>query len=196
MTDRPLRADARRNRDAIAAAARELVIREGPGIGMDEIATAAGVATGTLYRHFPTKQDLIESIVADLAEGIDRSLNSALARAEDGTSSAIDEVIALLRHVMIDMRQERLLRFAVAGAAEDSLREIQARGRAAVEQLVAAAHRDDSLYPDVTADDVVLLLSTAPTDAMSEVEQSRWLTLARRALTPNPATGVRKPARG
>ncbi|MFC8382799.1 TetR/AcrR family transcriptional regulator [Nocardia sp. NPDC057272] len=196
MTDRPLRADARRNREAIAAAARELVIREGPGIGMDEIATAAGVATGTLYRHFPTKQDLIESIVADLAEGIDRSLNSALARAEDGTSSAIDEVIALLRHVMIDMRQERLLRFAVAGVAEDSLREIQARGRAAVEQLVATAHRNNSLYPDVTADDVVLLLSTAPTDAMSEVEQSRWLTLARRALTPNPATGVRNPARG
>ncbi|MGW0326183.1 TetR/AcrR family transcriptional regulator [Nocardia sp. NPDC003183] len=135
--------------------------REGPGIGMDEIATAAGVATGTLYRDFPTKQDLIASIVADLAEGVDRSLNSALARAEDGTSSAIDEVIALLRHVMIDMRQERLLRFVVAGVADDSLREIQARGRAAVEQLVAAAHRNDSLYPDVTADDVVLLLSTA-----------------------------------
>ncbi|MFC9658895.1 TetR/AcrR family transcriptional regulator [Nocardia sp. NPDC127606] len=196
MTDRPLRADARRNREAIVAAARELVIREGPGIGMDEIATAAGVATGTLYRHFPTKQDLIQSIVADLAEAIDRSLNSALAGVADGTSSAVDEVIALLRHVMIDMHQERLLRFAVAGVAEDSLREIQARGRAAVEQLVAAAHRNDSLYPDITADDVVLLLSTAPTDAMSEVEQSRWLTLARRALTPNPSTGVRNSERG
>ncbi|MGW5918331.1 TetR/AcrR family transcriptional regulator [Nocardia fluminea] len=187
MTDRPLRADARRNRDAIAAAARELVIREGPGIGMDEIATAAGVATGTLYRHFPTKQDLIETIVADLAEAIDRSLSSALARVEDGTGSAVDEVIALLHHVMIDMRQERLLRYAVAGVADDSLEQIRTRGRAAVEQLVAAAHRDGSLYPDITANDVVLLLSTAPADAMPEVAQSRWLTLARRALTPDRA---------
>lgn len=194
MTDRPLRADARRNREAIAAAARELVIRAGPGIGMDEIATAAGVATGTLYRHFPAKQDLIESIVAELAETIDRSLNSALARVEDGASSAVDEVIELLRHVMIDMRQERLLRFAVAGVAEDSLQGIQARGRAAVEQLVAVAHRSDSLYPDITTDDVVLLLSTAPADAVSEVEQARWLTLARRALTPNPPTGIRNTA--
>ena len=99
----------------------------------------------------------------------------------------VDEVIALLRHVMIDMRQERLLRFAVAGVADDSLQQIQTRGRAAVEQLVAAAHRDGSLYPDITANDVVLLLSTAPADAMSAVEQARWLTLARRALTPDPA---------
>lgn len=187
MTDRPRRADALRNREAILTAARELVVGQGPEIGMDEIAAAARVAVGTLYRHFPAKQDLIEGIVNDLADDIGRSLDSALDRVEDGTSSAIDELIALLRHVVIDMRQERLLRFALAGAAEDSLQQIQTHGRSAVEQLVAAAQRVRSLYPDITTDDVALLLSTAPTDTMSEREQLRWLTLARRALTPDPS---------
>lgn len=115
---------------------------------------------------------------------IGRSLDAALARVTDGTGSAIDEIVALLQAVVLDMRQERLLRFAVAGLAEDALQEIQQRGRAAVEQLVTAAHRDGSLYPDITVDDVILLLTTAPDDAVARAGQLRWLTLARRALTP------------
>ncbi|WP_330232141.1 TetR/AcrR family transcriptional regulator [Nocardia sp. NBC_00508] len=186
MTAQPRRADALRNRQAILAAARELVSERGPDIGMDEIAAAAGVAVGTLYRHFPAKKDLIEAIVADLTAAIGESLDSALTRVEDGTSSAVDEIAALLRSVVIDMRQERLFRFAVTGLAGDSLRELQQRGRVAVERLVVMAHRAGSLYPDITADDVILLLATAPADAAAEAEQLRWMTLARRALTPNP----------
>ncbi|MEV5833522.1 TetR/AcrR family transcriptional regulator [Nocardia sp. NPDC052112] len=185
MTERPTRrADALRNQEAIRTAARDLVIDRGPGIGMDEIAAAAGVAVGTLYRHFPTKKDLIDAIVADLAAVIGRSLDAALARVADGTGSAIDELVALLQAVVIDMRQERMLRFAVTGLVDDALHEIRQRGRVAVEQLVAAAHRDGSLYPDITVADVILLLATAPDDAVPRAEQLRWLILARRALTP------------
>ncbi|MFD0363545.1 TetR/AcrR family transcriptional regulator [Nocardia sp. GCM10030253] len=185
MTEQPkLRADAQRNRDAILSAARELVVGRGPAIGMDEIAAAAGVAVGTLYRHFPTKKDLVEAIVADLAVVVGESLDEALSRVASGASSAIDEIVALLRSVVIDMRQERLLRFAVTGLAEDSLQELQRRGRDAVEQLVAAAHRDGLVYRDTTVEDVILLLATSPDDTVSSTEQQRWLTLARRALSP------------
>lgn len=180
------RADALRNRAAILAAARELVIGRGPDVGMDEIAAAAGVAVGTLYRHFPTKKDLVEAIVAELTTAIGQSLDAALARVADEPGSAVDELIALLRSVVLDMRQERLLRFAVTGLSDDSLRQVQDHGRTAVERLVAAAHREDSLYPDITADDVVLLLATSPGDEVPEAEQLRWLALARRALTPSP----------
>jgi AcrR family transcriptional regulator len=62
---RTLRADARRNRERIMAAGRELFARDGPQAQMDEIATHAGVGIGTVYRHFPTKDALLTAMVRD-----------------------------------------------------------------------------------------------------------------------------------
>ena len=62
---RTLRADARRNRERIMSAGRELFAREGPQVQMDEIAAHAGVGIGTVYRHFPTKEALLTAMVRD-----------------------------------------------------------------------------------------------------------------------------------
>jgi AcrR family transcriptional regulator len=62
---RALRADARRNRERIMSASRELFAREGPQAQMDEIATHAGVGIGTVYRHFPTKEALLTAMVRE-----------------------------------------------------------------------------------------------------------------------------------
>lgn len=61
--ERTLRADARRNREAILASARELFAREGQAAQIEEIATHAGVGIGTVYRHFPTKEALLTEMV-------------------------------------------------------------------------------------------------------------------------------------
>ena len=183
MPGRPRRADALRNREAILTAARDLVITRGPNVGMDDIAAAAGVAVGTLYRHFPTKQDLVDDIVTELSTAVGESLDSAVTRVHNGTNPAVDELIDLLRRAVMEMRQERLLRFAIGTVAAESIRELQEHGRGTVEQLVASAHDANALHPDVTTDDVILLLATAPDDSMPDPEKLRWLTLARRALT-------------
>ncbi|WP_406272930.1 TetR family transcriptional regulator [Nocardia sp. NBC_00881] len=184
MTGQPRRrADAQRNREAILAAARALILARGPAIGMDDIAAAAGVAVGTLYRHFPAKKDLVEAIVIELSTVITEYLDGALARVRSGTSVAFDELVELLRRVVIDMRQERLLRYAVTDLAEDSLHEVRANGRHAVATLIAAAHKDRALYSDVTVEDVILLLDTSPDGGMAK-NAERWLALARRALAP------------
>lgn len=66
MTDpRPLRADARRNRDAIIAAAREAFDRGDAELRFDDFAALAGVGVGTLYRHFPTREALAEAVYHD-----------------------------------------------------------------------------------------------------------------------------------
>jgi AcrR family transcriptional regulator len=62
---RTLRADARRNRERIMAASRELFALHGPQVQMDEIAAHAGVGIGTVYRHFPTKEALLTAMVRD-----------------------------------------------------------------------------------------------------------------------------------
>jgi AcrR family transcriptional regulator len=74
---RPLRADAERNRHRIIDAARQVFAEEGLGAGVDSIARAAGVGVGTLYRRFPTKQELLVATI------------------EDGATRIADEVAAL-----------------------------------------------------------------------------------------------------
>jgi len=66
---RTLRADARRNRDRIMSAGRELFASRGPHVQMDEIAAHAGVGIGTLYRHFPTKEALLTAMVRERFQG-------------------------------------------------------------------------------------------------------------------------------
>lgn len=59
MTDASLRADARQNRDKILAAAEEIFLERGVTVSMNEVARHAGVGIGTLYRRFPTREDLL-----------------------------------------------------------------------------------------------------------------------------------------
>jgi AcrR family transcriptional regulator len=63
--ERPLRADAERNRTAIVQAARSVMGRHGLDAPLDEIAQAAGVGNATLYRRFPTRRDLVAAVFAE-----------------------------------------------------------------------------------------------------------------------------------
>jgi len=65
LIDRPLRADARRNRERVLNAAREVFAEQGRDAQMDDVAQRADVGVGTVYRHFPTKEALIEALQAD-----------------------------------------------------------------------------------------------------------------------------------
>jgi AcrR family transcriptional regulator len=69
---RPQRADARRNFDALLAAAREVFAEDGTSASLEEIARRAGVGIGTLYRNFPTRQDLFEAVYVDEVEALAR----------------------------------------------------------------------------------------------------------------------------
>src|SRR6478752_4871300 len=67
---KPLRADARRNRERVLTAARAVFAEHGREPQMDDVARAAGVGVGTVYRHFPTKDALMERLVAQHFEAI------------------------------------------------------------------------------------------------------------------------------
>lgn len=78
---RPLRADARRNRDRLLEVAVRAFSHDGPDVTLESIANEAGVGIGTLYRHFPTREALIEaayrSELARLCAGVPELLRTA-----------------------------------------------------------------------------------------------------------------------
>src|SRR3954451_23263873 len=73
LLTRPKRADARRNYEKVLAAAREAFAEGGESTALEEIARRAGVGIGPLYRHFPTRQALLEALYIDEVEEICRS---------------------------------------------------------------------------------------------------------------------------
>jgi AcrR family transcriptional regulator len=79
---RPPRADAVRNRERVIAAARKVMARKGLDAQMDEIARAAKVGVGTVYRHFPNKDDLVEALAADRFERLAELAREALEKEE------------------------------------------------------------------------------------------------------------------
>lgn len=74
-----MRVDAQRNREQVLAAAQELFATRGTSVPVDEIARAAGVGVGTVHRHFPTKDDLVDAALIASCEPIFGLLDAALA---------------------------------------------------------------------------------------------------------------------
>jgi len=169
-----VRADRRRNRVRIIDAARSVILARGRAAGMDEIAAAAGLAVGTLYRHFPTKDELVDAILMELAEETSALVGSFEEALASKRESPIVLLEALLRTVVVELSTTRMLRDALGGS-EPQLRGMQERANALLAQLVQAAHQDETLRDEVLVEDIILLLRAAPDERLSAQERERWL---------------------
>ncbi|MFB4310981.1 TetR/AcrR family transcriptional regulator [Actinomadura sp. GTD37] len=70
MDTRPMRADARRNYERLITTARTAFMEHGTGASLDDIAKRAGVGSGTLYRHFPTRDALLHAVLRERIDGL------------------------------------------------------------------------------------------------------------------------------
>lgn len=180
---KPQRADAVRNRSKILTAAQQQIADKGPDVGMDEIAQAAGVAVGTLYRHFPTKNDLVAAVVSGYVRAVADDAEASLARARSGARAA-DEVVEFLRRVTAATADVHSAKAAARsmGLTDYGDQTAEARGGAAIAQLIALAQREGGIRPAITVNDIYILMSTAPTDQTSDIRE-RWLELVLPGLT-------------
>ncbi|BDZ64375.1 TetR/AcrR family transcriptional regulator [Agromyces mangrovi Wang et al. 2018] len=184
IAGRPMRADAVRNRAKIVDAAYEQIAAHGVDVGMDEIAQAAGVAVGTLYRHFPTKTDLVAAIVEHYVDAAATDAEASYTRVLSGSSRAVDELIEYFR-VVGDSSAEHVAVKSTArslGLDPHPGTSGAARVEAALAGLVAQGQADGDIRPEITVDDLILLLTTAPVDQSAELRE-RWLQLILPGLT-------------
>lgn len=112
---RPMRADARRNRERILAAARELFARERHAVQVDDVARAAGVGVGTFYRHFPDKEALMGELVRERFEIFNEQFRAALA---DERAEPYDALAGALRANAESVAEDAATRFAFMSGGE------------------------------------------------------------------------------
>lgn len=154
--DRPLRADARRNRDRLLLVADEVFTDRGTGVATEEIARMAGVGVGTLFRHFPTKEALLEAVYVRRL----RQLADAAASLADATDPG-----AALRDFFTRVVDQSASKNAVADALAQSGVDVRTAGagagadlRAALGVLLVRAQQAGSVRTDVETTDLLALL--------------------------------------
>jgi AcrR family transcriptional regulator len=154
--ERPLRADALRNRGRILEAAEVVFAAEGIDAPVDAIAEKAGVGVGTLYRHFPTKEKLCEAILLDRLRALTEDAR-AQADAEDPTAA----FFGFLAHFVELGASKRDLIVAVMGAGvdfEEAAAPVKEELREAVGVLLRRAQDVGAVRADVTAAAIVSLV--------------------------------------
>jgi AcrR family transcriptional regulator len=151
---RALRADAVRNRRKVLDAARERFADEGLDAQMDDIARAAGVGVGTVYRHFPTKEDLLQALADDRFEGLARAARAGLEH-ED----AWEGFASFLRYAAEVMARDRGLSEAMDQRAGTCRGAAEAAGLPELtSQLVGRAQSAGALRQDIGAEDIPSLV--------------------------------------
>jgi len=171
------RADAVRNRTSILEAARRLVAEQGTEVAMGEIARAAGVAVGTLYRHFPNKTDLLAAVVNEYVEALADDAQDAWARVEAGRSDAAQELLGFLERALeMISRSHAAKTVARALGAEVEYAEPETRATEALGRLIEEGRASGRLRSDLTVSDLYILMVFYPGDGSPEVRR-RWLEL-------------------
>lgn len=156
-TERPLRADARRNRERILESAREVFSEYGIDAQMDDIARRACVGVGTVYRHFPTKEALMVELVRQQFRLFAARAREALE--QDGEPLAV--FAEVLRGNAEAAARDAAMQHALAGVGEHVWAQAQAEQQelnALTGELVARAQRAGTVRPDVSAADIAMLM--------------------------------------
>lgn len=152
---RPVRADARRNRERILEAARVAFQEAGVHAQMDDVARRAGVGVGTLYRHFPTKEALVGELVGDKFRLLLEEARAAL-EVEDPWEAFAGALRRNAEHMAADaVVQDALMRSEIDWTyAEGPRAELQSTFAVVVERAKAAG----VIRSDFTIQDVPMLM--------------------------------------
>jgi AcrR family transcriptional regulator len=166
--DKPLRADARRNREKILEAAKACFAESGLGAQMDDVAARAGVGVGTVYRHFPTKDALVRALIVDHMESMAEIGKRFLADEPDAWKAFSGFLLTAAEHKFSDRGLTQVLGNAPASAfvgiaeGETDLAETGA-------ELMRRAQEAGAVRPDARPHDIPVIMC-----GLAGVRESSW----------------------
>jgi AcrR family transcriptional regulator len=180
-----LRSDARRNRDSLVAVARQVIAEEGTEASLRDVARRAGVGIGTLYRHFPTREALLEAVVRDGFDAL-RALADRMLEEEPSPRAALS---AWLSRFSANSGGCRGLSGSVLAGLKDRDSELHASSEAmhlAATRLLARAQEAGEVRDDVTATDLITMAAAAGWVAQisGEEQSGRMLDVIMDGLAP------------
>jgi AcrR family transcriptional regulator len=190
VTPRPMRSDARRNRERVLAAAEAVFSELGLRAQVEEVARRAGVGVGTVCRHFPTKQALVEAVLEAMYESLVHDAQVALEQPDPGVA---------FRSFVVSLSdfQARHRGLAEQMAAEIDLpvsaRPLRTALRESISALVARAQDAGAIRSDIGPADVALLFSgvanaTALAGDLQPALRERYVAIILDGLRPLEAT--------
>jgi AcrR family transcriptional regulator len=173
--EKPLRADAARNRARVLEVAYETFAAEGLAVPIDEIARRAGVGAGTVYRHFPTKEDLYRAVVEDRIGQIVEIGRSLLGAGDRG-----DALFAFLRSMVLQWgATDQGLAEALSGVGidiESAMPDVEEDFLGMLDDLLRAGQKAGTVRPDLGVRDVKAILVGATAMQAANPDQAERLT--------------------
>jgi AcrR family transcriptional regulator len=151
---RPLRRDAERNRQRILAAAQEVFAERGLDVSLDDIAAHAGLGVGTVYRRFPSKEDLVEALFSERLQGVVTAAEQALTDPD-----AWRGLIGFLENTTAQQAVDRGLREVILGSrfGQEHVASLRGSLQPIITELVARAQAQGRLRADVAETDIPLI---------------------------------------
>jgi AcrR family transcriptional regulator len=193
---RTQRADARRNRRKVLDAARKAFAEDGLDVRIEKVARKAGVGVGTVYRHFPTKEDLLQALADDRFAGLAEAARRALD--DPDAWSGFSEFMRYSAEVMAEDRalsEAMDQRPEMCGQAAEDVRLLEIVG-----ELIQRAQADGALRADVVAEDVPSLIcglgrATRESEDRPSMSWERYLAIILAGLRPAAGSSLpRSPA--
>ncbi|NVJ19727.1 MULTISPECIES: TetR/AcrR family transcriptional regulator [Myxococcus] len=175
--EKPVRADARRNRARILDAAEAVFAEQGASASTEAVAAQAGVAIGTVFRHFPTKPELLQAVVMHLLDRLITEVDEMV-----GNQDAVTALFEFCSRVMeVSARNRAVFARLAETGVQVRVGDALARLRPGIDLLLERAQRAGTVRDDLRPAELIALLAAlcqeALTDEWSKPFRQRALTL-------------------
>jgi AcrR family transcriptional regulator len=171
--EKPMRADARRNRERLIVAAREVFAEQGVDASMEAVARKAGVGVGTLYRHFPNRIDVVEAVYQDDVQELAEAAQHAVSTLDPGPA------VAAFFEAYIRYAGTKKVLLTELRQAFEKHPDLKSRARETIASsfdiVIERAKQAGVVRDDVSGSDVMQLLTPICTNETLSADQTRRL---------------------